>query len=182
MIELVRNGELDHIYKSWLCAQAAKLLSKSDNERAAGLVDQALAEARRISPSDADAPRAVLSAANALFLVNRPAIWETMNEAVRNANSAEKFAGEGGDLSFHLVMKDGISFASHESVPDFDLEGIFRNLSDYDYDKAVALARGLTRDATRALATIAIARTVLEDKKGSGLIPPKGGTPNPTSN
>ena len=34
-----------------------------------------------------------------------------------------------------------------------------------DYEKAVQLARGLNRDAPRSVATIAIARTVLETKK-----------------
>jgi len=165
MIELTRNGELDHIYKSWLYSQAAKVLSKSDNDKAAGLQDSAVAEARRISPSDADAPRAFLAAANAVFLINRSAVWETMNEAVKNANSAAEFTGEDGELAFHLVTKGGPSYASSEDVADFDLEGIFRNLADYDYNKAVQLAGGLNRDAPRSVATLAIARTVLENKK-----------------
>ena len=54
---------------------------------------------------------------------------------------------------------------SYNAVPDFNLEGIFRNLADYDYEKAVQLARGLNRDAPRSVATIAIARAVLEPKK-----------------
>jgi hypothetical protein len=50
-------------------------------------------------------------------------------------------------------------------VPDFDLEGIFSNLADYDYDKAVQVARGFTKEAPRAVATLAIARSVLDEKK-----------------
>jgi hypothetical protein len=50
-------------------------------------------------------------------------------------------------------------------VPDFDLEGIFRSLSNYDYDKAVELARGFQGEAPRANAVIAIARSVLDEKK-----------------
>ena len=165
IFELIRTGELDHIYKSWLFAQAAKLLIKSDSEKAASLVESAIAEARRISPSDADAPRAFLAAANAMFLINSSAVWETMSEAVKNANAAERFTGEHGELVFYLATKGGTSFGSSESVPDFDLEGIFRNLADYDYDKAVQLARGLNRDAPKSVATIAIAQAVLETKK-----------------
>jgi hypothetical protein len=48
-------------------------------------------------------------------------------------------------------------------VPDFDLEGIFRSLSNYDYD--VELARGFQGEAPRANAVIAIARSVLDEKK-----------------
>jgi hypothetical protein len=162
---LIRTGELNHIYKTWLSTQAAKLSSKSDNEKAASLVEAAVAEARRISPSDVDAPRAFLAAANAMFVVNRSAVWETMNEAVKNANAAEKFTGEDGELNFRFMTKAGPSYASWELVPDFDLDGIFRSLADFDYDKTVELARGLNRDAPRSAATIAIARAVLEPKK-----------------
>jgi hypothetical protein len=165
MVELTRTGELTHTYKGRLYAEAAKVLGKADKEKAVSLVDSAVAEARRISQSNVEAPQAFIAAANAMFVVNRSAVWDTMSEAVKSANSAEKFTGEDGSLEFQLVTKAGPSYGSEESVPDFDLEGIFRNLADYDYDKAVQLARGLNRDAPRSVATIAIARSVLESKK-----------------
>jgi hypothetical protein len=163
--EIIRTGELSHIYKVWLSTQAAKLLAKSDNEKALSSIEFANAEARRISGSEVDAPRAFVAAATAMFVVNCSEVWDMMNEAVKAANSAETFTGKDGDLSFHLNTKAGSSHADYEAVPDFDLEGIFRNLADYDYDKAVGLARGFNRDAPRAVATIAIARSVLETRK-----------------
>jgi len=165
ILELIRTGEFSSVYKVWLSTQAVKLLAKSDSEKAASLVESAIAEARRISASDIDAPRAFVAAANAMLIVNRSAVWETMNEVVKGANSNENFTGEDAELSFRLVMKSGRSHVSRNAMPDFDLEGIFRNLADYDYDKAVQLARGLNRDAPRSVATIAIARAVLESKK-----------------
>jgi hypothetical protein len=165
MIEVIRNGELDHIYKSWLYAQAAKLISKADGEKATSLVDSAIAEARRISPSDPCSAQAFLAAANASFLVHRSAVWEKMDEAVKSANAAEQFTGEDGELYFQLVTKAGPLYAARDSVPDFDLEGIFTKLAEHDFEKAVEVARGLNRDAPRSIATIAIARTVLEPKK-----------------
>jgi hypothetical protein len=165
LIELLRTGEFSHIYRVWLSSEIAKLLAKSDNEKASGLVDLAVMEARRLSPSDPDAPRAFLAAANAAFLTNRSAVWETMNEAVKNANSAAEFTGEEGELSFSLTPKTGPSYGISKAVPDFDLDGIFKNLAEADYEKAVQLARGLSRDAPRSLATIAIARSVLEQKR-----------------
>ncbi|HYW70006.1 MAG TPA: hypothetical protein VE961_03160 [Pyrinomonadaceae bacterium] len=165
IMELTRTGELDHVYRSWLFAQAAGLSLKSDNQAAAGLVDSAIAEARRISPSVVDAPRAFVAAANAAFAVNRAVVWETMDQAITSANAAEKFSGEGGELVFSFTVQTGPSYASSQKVPEFDLEGIFGKLADYDYDKAVQLARGLNRDATRSVATIAIARSVLEQKQ-----------------
>jgi hypothetical protein len=50
----------------------------------------------------------------------------------------------------------------------FDVEGIFRELARQDYDRAVEVARGFAGEGPRAMATIAIARSVLEEKK-----PPK---------
>jgi hypothetical protein len=50
-------------------------------------------------------------------------------------------------------------------VTDFDIEGIFGQLANDDYDRAVQLARGFQGEAARANATIAIARSVLDEKR-----------------
>jgi hypothetical protein len=50
-------------------------------------------------------------------------------------------------------------------VPQFDLDGLFRDLATQDYDRAVELARGFQGEGPRAVATIAIARAILEPKK-----------------
>jgi hypothetical protein len=51
-----------------------------------------------------------------------------------------------------------------QPVPDFDIEELFGALANEDYERAVQLARGFQGEAARANATIAIARTVLNDK------------------
>ncbi|MGZ8844547.1 MAG: hypothetical protein ACXW18_12850 [Pyrinomonadaceae bacterium] len=164
MLELVRNGQVPHVYKARLLSLTAQLLAKSDNDKAAMLIDLAAAEARRIQASDPDSPSAFLAVAYAMLKVNPAAVWDAMNEAVKASNSAESFSGEGGQLSYSVRMK-GMSFGYQENVLDFDLEGIFKTLTDQNYDKVVELAQGFTRQAPRAVATIAIARSVLEDKK-----------------
>ncbi len=164
MLELVRNGQLPHVYKARLLSQTARLLAKSDNDKATMLIDLAAAEARRIQASDADSPSAFLAVAYAMLSINPAAVWDVMNEAVKASNSAESFTGEGGQLSYRVSMK-GMSFGSQENVPEFDLDGIFKTLAEENYDKAVELAQGLTRQGPRAVAAIAIARTVLEEKK-----------------
>ncbi len=50
-------------------------------------------------------------------------------------------------------------------APDFDVAGVFTDLAREDYTRAVDLARGFERDAPRANAVIAIARSILEEKK-----------------
>ena len=55
------------------------------------------------------------------------------------------------------------------SFADFDVAGIFTKLTNEDYEKTVELARGFQNQAARANAVIAIARTVLEEKKKQDL-------------
>ena len=51
------------------------------------------------------------------------------------------------------------------SVSDFNVAEIFSELAKENYNRTVELTRAFQREAPRASATIAIARTVLEDKK-----------------
>jgi hypothetical protein len=67
-----------------------------------------------------------------------------------------------------LILKfqsKGQSSVNTNDIADFDLEGIFRDLAEQDYDRAVELARGFQAEGPRAVATIAIARAILEPKK-----------------
>ncbi|HEX3231819.1 MAG TPA: hypothetical protein VHQ95_22765, partial [Pyrinomonadaceae bacterium] len=164
IMELIRTGQFAHLQKVRLLTNGASLLAKSEPGQALTLIDLATAEARRIGSLDPDSPRAFFAIANVMLVVNRAAVWETMSEAVKTANSAENFGAEDGQLSFKMTFK-GMSWSQTENVPEFDLDGIFARLADYDYDKAVELAQGLTREAPRAVATIAIARTILAEKK-----------------
>ncbi|HWP54398.1 MAG TPA: hypothetical protein VN476_09665 [Pyrinomonadaceae bacterium] len=164
IMELIRTGQFAHLQKVRLLTNGASLLAKSEPGQALTLIDLAIAEARRIGSLDPDSPRAFFAIANVMLVVNRAAVWETMSEAVKTANSAENFGAEDGQLSFKMTFK-GMSWSQTENVPEFDLDGIFARLADYDYDKAVELAQGLTREAPRAVATIAIARTILAEKK-----------------
>ncbi|HSQ23139.1 MAG TPA: hypothetical protein VLN44_01950 [Pyrinomonadaceae bacterium] len=163
-LELVRTGELTHFQKAWLLARTASPVGDRDREKLMSLVDYAATEARRIETSDPDRPRAFLAIANAVFNLNRPSIWEVMNDAIKAANSADKFTGEDGEIAFHLNAK-GINSSHQHRFSDFDVAGIFTKLANEDYEKAVELARGFQNQAPRANAVIAIARFVLEEKK-----------------
>jgi hypothetical protein len=164
IIELIRTGQFAHLQKVRLLTNGASLLAKSEPGQALSLIDLAATEARRIGGLDPDSPRAFFAIANAMLMINRAAVWDAMSEAVKAANSADNFRGEDGQLSFNMTFK-GMSWAQTENVPDFDVDGIFARLADYDYDKAIELAQGLTGEAPRAVATIAIARAILAEKK-----------------
>ena len=164
ILELVRTGELPHVQKTWALAQAAKLLSKTDSERALSLLDQADAEARRIEPSDPDRPRALMAIANTFLLIDRKKAWDAVYDAAKAANAATDFTGEDGVLRAILITKGSSSIRS-SSAREFDLAPILAELANEDYNRTVELARLFEREAPRATATIAIARAVLEEKK-----------------
>ncbi|HEY0172266.1 MAG TPA: hypothetical protein VGB98_14675 [Pyrinomonadaceae bacterium] len=162
-LEFARRGELTHIQRVWVLTQAAKLLGKTDRERALSLIDEAAAEVGRIDDADPDRPRGLLATANALALLDPARAWGAAQEAIKAATSIDKFTGEGGALSMSANSKSLISRRT-EPAPDFDVGGIFGKLASSDYFRAVQLARGFQGEAPRVNATIAIARAVLNEK------------------
>ena len=164
LFELLRKGELSHSHRSYALAQAAKLLAKTDRDRSLTTIDEATTEAKRIEEKDADRPRALLGIANTWLTLDRTKTWDAVYEAVKAANAAEGFTGEDGMIKTSLVTKGGSS-ARSSTVADFNVSPIFTELAREDYNRSVELIRSFEREAPRASATIAIAKTVLEDKK-----------------
>jgi hypothetical protein len=162
-LELAGKGELTHIQRVWVLTQAAKLLAKTDHDKALSLLDDATADARRIDGVDLDRPRGLLAIANALELIEPARAWDAIFDAVKAANSSEGFTGEDGVLRVTISTKSQ-NRVRPNAVPDFEIQGIFGQLANDDYDRVVQLARGFQGEAPRANATIAIARAVLENK------------------
>jgi len=163
-LELVNKGELNQLVKAWALTECAKIVSKTDRDKALELVDQAATEARRIDVSDPSLPRALVAVAYALNTIDRDKVWDATFDAVKAANSAEGFTGEDGEVVATFQSK-GHSSVHTSDVPEFDLDGLFGDLATQDYDRAVELARGFQAEGPRAVATIAIARAILEPKK-----------------
>ncbi len=163
VFELVRTGELTHLQKAWALASIAKLLAKTDHDKALAMIEDAATEARRLEGADPDRPRALLAVANARLVGDRGKSWDATYDAVKAANSAEDFTGEDGALRLSLQTK-GMSSMRSSSVEDFDVASIFAELAKDDYNRTVELARGFEHEAPRASAVIAIARAVLETK------------------
>ena len=160
-LEIIRKGELSHLHRTWALTRIAKFLVKTDREGAIQLIEDAAAEARRIDVSDPARPRGLVAVATALKEIDTARIWDAMFDAVKAANSSEGFTGEDGGLVLQYQSKHGTSVNTNDA-PEFDLDGIFKYLASEDYDRAVELARGFEREGPRAIATISIARAVLE--------------------
>lgn len=165
-LELVQKGELSHLQKVWVLTQTATNLATTDKEKAGELVELAGNEARRIDVSDPSRAQGLIAVANALQVVDASRVWDATFDAVKAANSAEGFTGEDGGMILKFQSKGGSSVHTSD-VPEFDLEGIFRDLANQDYDRAVEMARGFQAEGPRAVATIAIARAILNPKKPS---------------
>ena len=78
---------------------------------------------------------------NAFKVIDAKRVWDATFDAVKAANSAEGFSGEDGEIVLKFQSKGGSS-VHNSDIPEFDLEGIFRDLADQDYDRAVELAPG----------------------------------------
>jgi hypothetical protein len=163
-LEVIHKGELTHAHRAWALTKCAEALVKTDRDAALGLVEEAANEARRIDVSDPQRAQALIAVANVLKTIDPPRVWDAAFDAVKAANSAEAFTGEDGGLILQFQSK-GQSSVNTNDVPEFDLEGIFKELANMDYDRAVELARGFQKEGPRAVATIAIARAILDPKK-----------------
>jgi len=160
---LVKSGDLTSIQKVWALTSAAKFVIASERSRATDLLDEALAESRRISASDPDRARALTAVAVGLAEVDRVRAWEVLSEVVKAANGAETYTGEDSRIASVLRTKMMV-VVSQSTAEDFDLLAVFRHLARADLLRAIQLAKTFTGESPRAVATLAIARTVLEKR------------------
>jgi len=163
LLLIARTGELTHIQRAWGYTQAA-LLTTKDAARAIDYLQEAATEARRIDASDPDRARGLVAVASGFARTDRVRAWEMISEAVKAANAAEGFTGEDGLLSARLQTKNMV-VATNASADDFDLSGVFTSLAGDDLYRAIELAKTFTAETARANATIAVARSVLEQKQ-----------------
>ena len=161
---LVKNGDLTSIQKVWALTSAAKLVMAAERSRATDMLEEALTESRRISGSDPDRARALTAVAVGFGEIDRVRAWEILGEVVKAANGAEDYTGEDSHISSRLQTKFMVVMTNSTSE-DFDLLAVFRHLARADLLRAVQLAKTFTGEAPRAVATLAIARSVLEKRK-----------------
>src|SRR5262249_39639980 len=83
---IVKTGDLTNTQKVWALTSAAKLVVTSERSSATDMLEQALAESRRISESDPDRARALTAVAVGFGEIDRVRAWETLGEVVKAAN------------------------------------------------------------------------------------------------
>lgn len=164
-LRLARTGELTNVQRAWALMEIAHLLTKTDSTRAAEILDEALAEARRIGGGDVDRPRALVGVATRLYEIDKNRAWEVLSEALKAANANSDFTGEDAEIVSRFVTKRGAS-TTNFTVDFFDLNNVFSLMSKDDLARAVELAKGFNGESPRSVATLAIVRAVLDQKPG----------------
>jgi hypothetical protein len=161
-LRLARKGSLTSIQRTWTLTEVAKLLAKAEPGRAVELLDESLTEAKeRIDAASPERASALVAIATQLIELDRARAWEVMLEVVKASNAAREYTGEDGRLNARLQTKNMVMVTSN-SAQTFDLTGIFATLAREDLQRAVDLARGFDGESPRAVATLAIARSVLD--------------------
>jgi hypothetical protein len=161
IIRIARTGELFRIHRVWAYLQAAHFLMTSDRPRALSLLDEAVVEARRLDADDPDRARALVGVATQFVTPDPAHAWEILDEAVKAANSAERFNGEDTRISAQLWTKEGVKSRGAD-VADFGLHGILRAFGRAEIERAIALAKNFKNETPRAMAILTIVGTVLE--------------------
>ena len=90
--------------------------------------------------------------------------WETLAEVIKAANAADAFTGEDSRIFSRIQTKE-MTVINQSTAEDFDLLGLFRQLARADLLRAVQLTKSFTGYVPRAVATLAIAQSVLEKRK-----------------
>ena len=164
IMRLAKNAELTSIQRVWAYTRGAQLVAQSERTRAVELLEGALAEARRISQGDQDRARALTAVAAGFVSLDEVRSWEVLNEAVKAANGAENFTGEDSRIISMLRTPQMVVFAN-ATAPEFDLLAAFRPLAKNDLFRAIQIAKTFTGESPRAVATLAIARSILEKRE-----------------
>jgi hypothetical protein len=160
---LAKAGQLTHTQRAWAYLQVSRVLMDSQRPRALGFLNDATEEARRIASSDPDRVCLLVAAARQLITADSVRAWEIVGEAVKVADSTDKFTGENVQITFPMMMKSGVKFTSIGGE-EFGLSGLLRSLTEDDFYRASDLAKSFKNDAPRAVAILAIARVVIEKK------------------
>lgn len=163
-LQLIRRGEITNLQRVWALTEIAILLAKSDKEKANDLLEEAGAEAGRISNSNPERPQAFVGVASAFFEINRQRAWELVSEAVRAANSCETYKGEDARMIVRVQTKSMTSITTN-SLQNFDLPNLFRTLAKDDLNRAISQARSFGGESPRSTAIITIAQTILQKKE-----------------
>ena len=169
-LRLSRSSEITNIQRAWGLTEIGRLFATADKDRpmdkdrAIEVLELASAEARRIDQGSPDRVRMLVAIVTQFQKVDSARAWEMMSELIKSANALSGFSGEDGEMTQRVEFKGGGAMTNNFNVESFDLTGLFTALAKEDFDRAADLPKGFTGESPRAVAMLAVARTVLDKK------------------
>lgn len=164
-LRLAKADSLTNTQRTWAYLQIARLLMASDRTRAVELLEEALAEARRMDHDDANRALLITGLATQFLAADIIRSWEVANEAVKAANAAEEFSGDNANgLSVALVTSSGLKVIDLD-ISALNLSVLVNSLAKQDPTRASGLAKSFKYEAPRALATLAVANATMPKAK-----------------
>jgi hypothetical protein len=166
--KFVRGASVPPFAKAWGLAQVAVIAARKRDARATQTVSELIDEAEsHAARSPQGRPERVAAYGVVTILASRLSAaraWELLHEMVKAANSADDFTGDEASLD---LSPDADSVAASDDfkieAEVFRLDEIFATMARLDFDKALAEARALSGDVPQALATIAVAKSRVQN-------------------
>jgi hypothetical protein len=165
-LRLAKSDSLTHSQRTWAYLHIARLRMDSDRTQALELLEEALAEARRIDESDPNRALLITGVARQFLVADIIRSWEVTTEAIRAANAAEDFSGEAGVLSLALVTSSGLKLIDLDTS-DLNLSLLVSSLAKQDPTRASDLAKSFKYEAPRAVAILAVASAAVTKVKST---------------
>jgi hypothetical protein len=164
VVALVARSELKPALRSSYLRQAAEILAKTDRVRALEVLEKALEEARRAEAGSPERAYLLVSLLADFIKFDRARAGDLAREMIKAANNVSDFTGENSNINWTVEGKFSARLGTALAAPG-DLPDAFAALAVDDFYQAVDISRTFKGDAPRALATLAIARAVLEEKR-----------------
>lgn len=164
-LRFAKADSLMHPQRTWSYLQIARLLMKSDRTRAVELLEEALAEARRIDADDS-AHRALLiiGVATQFLSIDNLRSWEVAAEGIKAANATEEFSAEPHGMRVALITSSGLKLIELDTST-LSLSALLSSLAKEDLVRANDLAKSFKYEAPRAVSTLAVASAAMAKLK-----------------
>lgn len=163
LIALVLKSELTHALRANYLVRAAELIVKTDRVRALEVLEKALEEAQRIAAATTERAYVFVSLLAAFTKLDRARTWDLAREVIQTANNVADFTGENSQINWTIEGKISARLGT-ALAGSADLPLAFAAMADDDFYQAVDVTRTIKGDAPRALATLAVARAVLQER------------------
>ncbi|HEY0379399.1 MAG TPA: hypothetical protein VGC87_20955 [Pyrinomonadaceae bacterium] len=166
-----RGADVPPFAKAWGLAQAAVIATRKKKpavevkQAVAELINEAEDFASRVARGTRERVAAYGVVTMAAARVDPERAWGLLSKTVEAANSVEDFTGD--DSSFDLAGDSDAGGAAGEEfgveAEVFRLDQIFATMARLDFDKALAEARTLKGGEPEAFATIAVAKSRIQE-------------------